>query len=158
MRIWEKLLLALALGFFAGLSYWLQFGLMDEPDARVPGKLRHDPDYYVENFRAVGMDDQGRRQFVIESERLVHYPDDDTGLLDKPHIIQYRLDGSPVHTYAESGWVSANGDEVLLTGKVRMLSAADGKSAGGVMTTDKMRVNLKKRPAPQSTEGSGPQG
>jgi len=31
---------------------------------------RHDPDYYIENFTATGLDKNGKRRFVIEAERI----------------------------------------------------------------------------------------
>jgi len=126
-----------------GLSLWLQFGIIDTPSIAVDEEETHDPDYYIENFTAIGMDDEGNRKYILEAERLVHYPDDDTALLDNPHIIQYEPGQAPRHTYAESGWVSSDGDEVLLTGNVRVIQGQGDEDAGGVMTTDKLKLLLK---------------
>jgi lipopolysaccharide export system protein LptC len=103
----------------------------------------NDPDYYIENFTAVGMDINGERQYVLEAERMVHFPDDDTSLLDKPHVIQYETGRAPTHIYSETGWVSANGDEVILTGNVRVIRGRDSTGSGGVTTTEKLKVVLK---------------
>jgi hypothetical protein len=45
-------------------------------------------------------------------------------------------------TYAESGWVSSNGNEILLTGNVRVIQGQGQQGPGGVMTTEKMRIML----------------
>jgi len=74
---------------------------------------------------------------------MVHFPDDDTSLLDKPHVIQYELGKAPTHIYSETGWVSANGDEVKLTGNVRVIRGRDNTGSGGVTTTDTLNIVLK---------------
>ena len=55
-----------------GVTAWMQSGLLEESeiDGQEQAK-RHDPDYYIENFTAVGMDTEGRRQYVLEAERMV---------------------------------------------------------------------------------------
>jgi lipopolysaccharide export system protein LptC len=89
------------------------------------------------------MDVNGARQYVLEAERMVHFPDDDTALLDKPHVIQYVPERAPTHIYSETGWISSDGDEVILTGNVRVIRGRDSDSSGGVTTTDKLDIVLK---------------
>ncbi len=144
MRYLEKILILGVLALFAALSLWLQIRSQEGTVVTSSAQQRHDPDYYIENFTATGMDERGNREYTLEAERLVHYPDDNTALLDKPHIIQYEPGKAPTHTYAESGWVSPDGDEILLTGKVRVIRGRGQNDGGGVMTTDKLRVRLKK--------------
>lgn len=144
MKILEKISFILLFGVLGLLSMWLQFGIIEKEKVEFDGKERHDPDYYIENFTAVGMDEKGIRRYVLEAERLVHYPDDDTALLDNPHIIQYEDDAPPRHTYSESGWISSDGNEVLLTGNVRVIQNVSGDEDSGqtVLTTEKMRIYL----------------
>lgn len=150
MKILEKILFITLFGVLGLLSTWLQFGIIEQEQVVFDGKQRHDPDYYVENFTAVGMDENGQRRYVLEAERMVHYPDDDTALLDNPHVIKYAEGSPPQHTYSDSGWVSSDGNEVLLTGNVRVIQYTVGeKDANGgslapknEIITDKMRVYL----------------
>ena len=148
MKILEKISFILLFGVLGLLSIWLQFGLIDREQVVFDGHERHDPDYYIENFTAVGMDEKGVRRYVLEAERLVHYPDDDTALLDNPHIIQYEEGAPPRHTYSESGWISSDGNEVLLTGNVRVIQKVSDKKGSGenTLTTDKMRIYLDNNP------------
>jgi len=149
MKTIEKIIYMTVFACLGLLSVWLQFGIIEQPYVPADGDTRHDPDYYMENFTAVGMDDQGRRKYILEAERMVHYPDDDTALLDNPHIVQFRPGQAPQHSYSESGWMSSDGNEILLTGNVRVIQGrapegaegGDG-SGGGVMTTEKLRVLL----------------
>lgn len=148
MKLLEKIVYITVFACLGLLSVWLQFGIIEQPIEKFDGDERHDPDYYMENFTAVGMDKEGRRKYVVEAERMVHYPDDDTALLDNPHIIQYKPDVAPRHSYSESGWMGSDGNEILLTGDVRVIQgrAPEGSraqnSGGGVLTTDKLRVLL----------------
>lgn len=150
MKFLEKIVYMTVFACLGLLSVWLQFGFMEQPVKSFNGNERHDPDYYMENFTAVGMDKTGRRKYIVEAERMVHYPDDDTALLDNPHIIQYKPGVAPRHSYSESGWMSSNGNEVLLTGNVRVIQgkAPDGSTVknngGGVLTTEKLRILLDK--------------
>jgi len=128
----------------AAFSLWLQFVVLeDKPEVEVEDDEK--PDYYVENFVAIGMDDQGNRRYMLEGDRMVNYPHDDTAVLDNPHVVQYEPGAAPRHTYADSGWVGPDGNEVLLTGNVRVIQGKgpDGGSVGGVQTSERMRIRLK---------------
>lgn len=140
----ERIIIFTIVGVLAGVTAWMQSDLLEETtDQQQMATESHDPDYYIENFYAVGMDTDGNRQYVLEAERLVHFPDDDTALLDKPHVIQYEPDRAPTHIYSETGWISANGDEVILTGNVRVIRGRDSTGSGGVTTTEKLNIVLK---------------
>lgn len=150
MKTLEKILYMTAFAVLGLLSIWLQFGIIEPPVKKFDGDSRHDPDYYIENFTAIGMDKEGRRKYILEAERMVHYPDDDTALLDNPHIVQYEPGAAPRHTYSDSGWMSSDGNEILLTGNVRVIQgkAAPGSDqenpGGGVLTTEKLKILLDK--------------
>lgn len=124
------------------LSLWLQFVLLNPGEKSEEAKLTHDPDYYVENFTATGMDPDGIK-YVLEAERLVHYPDDGSSLLDNPHVIQYESEQAPRHIYAESGWLSGDGKDILLTENVRVIQGKGDINAGGITTTRKLKLRLK---------------
>lgn len=140
----ERIVIFSAIIALVGFTAWMQSDLLGEPATKEEIITKsHDPDYYIENFTAVGMDTDGNRQYLLEADRMVHFPDDDTSLLDKPHIIQYVHGGAPTHIYSETGWVSADGDEVKLTGNVRVIRGSDSTGSGGVTTTDTLNLVLK---------------
>ena len=140
----ERIIIFTIVIVLGGITAWMQMSFLEEStNAELILAESNDPDYYIENFTAVGMDINGERQYVLEAERMVHFPDDDTSLLDKPHVIQYETGRAPTHIYSETGWVSANGDEVILTGNVRVIRGRDSTGSGGVTTTEKLKVVLK---------------
>ena len=132
------------LGMIGLLGIWLQTLLVEEEPEEQNYNQRHDPDYYVENFTATGLDKNGQRRFVIEAERMAHFPDDDTALLDMPHIIEYEEGFAPRHTYSDSGWMNSTGDEILMTGNVRVVVEADSRGPGGTMKSKRLRILLDK--------------
>ena len=140
----ENLLYICILGLVGLFGLFLQDSMLDEEQQVQDFKSRHDPDYYIENFTATGLDKNGDRKFVIEAERMAHFPDDDTALLDNPHVVEYRKGYAPKHTYADSGWMSSSGDEILLTGNVKIVIEADATGPGGEMRAKKMRILLDK--------------
>lgn len=142
MKLLERLLYIAVFAVLGLLSLWLQYGIIEEQPIAEDTPERHDPDYYIENFTAVGMDKDGRRRYILEAERMVHYPDDDTALLDSPHIVQFAPGVAPQHTYSESGWMSSDGNEILLTGNVRVIRGRGRDGGGGIMTTEKLRILL----------------
>ena len=144
MKQLETLLYIAILGLVGLFGIYLQNSLMEDAPAEQNFKTRHDPDYYIENFTATGLDKNGQRRFVIEAERMAHFPDDDTALLDKPHVIEYEVGFAPRHTYSDEGWMNSTGDEILLTGNVRIVVEADSRGPGGTMKAKRMRIILDK--------------
>lgn len=144
MKQLETLLYISILGLIGLGGIYLQTSLVtDEPELQ-DFQNRHDPDYYIENFVATGLDKNGQRRFVIKASRMAHFPDDDTALFDNPHIVQYEEGFAPRHTYADSGWMNSSGDEILMTGNVKVVVEADSRGPGGTITSKRMRVLLDK--------------
>lgn len=144
MKQVESLLYISILGLVGLFGIMLQNSLLQEEPEEQNYNQRHDPDYYIENFTATGLDKNGQRRFVIEAERMAHFPDDDTALLDNPHVVEYEVGFAPRHTYADSGWMNSTGDEILLTGNVRVVIEADSRGPGGEMKAKRMRILLDK--------------
>jgi lipopolysaccharide export system protein LptC len=146
LRLLEKLLLLTVFLAFAALTAWLE-RRPETPMAeeQSEGRRDNDPDYYMENFVATGLDSQGR-QYIMEGVRMLHFPIDDTSLVEQPHIIQYTEEAGPRHVYAETGLISADGTEVLLRGNVKVIESRSENQPGNVTTTERMRVKLKDKP------------
>ena len=115
-RHWLPLFPLLAL---LGLAYWLnQQALTDRftPEKRV----RHDPDVIVENFSAVSLDTSGSPHFVISADRMQHFPDDDSTLLNAPRITMYSTNHQAINATALTGAISGKGQEVTLLDGVEL--------------------------------------
>lgn len=144
MNVAEKSILTAVFVALAGLSIWLQSGLLEPERTQLAEPADNEPDYYIEKFTATGIDTAGRR-YVVEADRMVHFPVDDTALLDNPHVIQYEENVPPRHVYADSGWMSSNGEEILMTGSVRVIQGKGNLATGGITTTDKMKIRLRQK-------------
>ena len=137
----ERLVLIGVLGAMAGLGIWMQVNLLEPAENKVAAPLTNEPDYYIQNFTATGRDEAGVI-YVLKAERLAHFPIDNTALLDKPHLVQYQ-EGKPARqTTSESGWMSGDGSEVLLTGNVEVTQFRTDADPGSVTRTQRLSVRL----------------
>ncbi len=78
----------------------------------------HTPDYYLEDFGVTNMNAQGQPDKYLTAERMVHYPDDDSTELTHPKMVIYDGDRPPWKVISESGWISGDGELLLLHGEV----------------------------------------
>ncbi len=142
-RYLERAVLLGVLGAMAGLGIWLQVSLL-EPATDKPAPVpSHEPDYYVQQFTATGRDEVGVI-YVLKAHRLVHFPDDNTSLLDNPQLVQYRA-GKPIRqTTSDSGWLSGDGKEVQLKGHVEVTQYRREGDPGSVTRTERLTVQLER--------------
>jgi len=140
----ESFLFIAILGTVGLFGIWLQNLVLEDEEEVVHTEKRHDPDYYIENFTATGLDKNGARRFVIKAKRFAHFPHDDTALLDFPEITQFQEGLAPRHTYADSGWMNSTGDEIIMTDNVRVVVESTEDSAGGTIKTKRLRILLTK--------------
>lgn len=137
----NRITLVAALAILAAVSWWLTDSGADRNAVRN-GKARHEPDYFIENFTAATMDAQGRRKHELSAVRLVHYPDDDSVELDRPHLVQYAPGEPPVHTVADRGYSTSDNKTILMRGNVRVTRGAFGGRPSGEVSTHEMQVLL----------------
>ena len=124
------------------LSAWLQFGLLNTPVSELTKEEKNAKDYYIENFVSTGMDALGKK-YELQADRLVHFPYGDRALLDNPHIVQYDLNQTPRHIYADSGWLYNQTSKILLTGNVRVIQSQT-EASGGISMGERMVIILDK--------------
>ncbi len=117
MKIRQTLTIA-ALILIAIVTGWL--AKPGKPPERRDEQARHDPDYYMENATLTTMNPLGRRHQVLRAETLVHYPDDDSTDLGKPHLSVHNPGKPPWEIISETGWVSSDAEEVHLLGPVEI--------------------------------------
>lgn len=117
----------LALVVLASVSFWLEHSVqVDAPGAK---SLRHDPDFWVENFTVRRYDTSGRLQNTLQAKRMTHYLDEDDTTVEAPRITYH--DAPPTHLSADSGLISADGKEISFVGNTRLIR----DSAKGAMPT-----------------------
>lgn len=133
---WSPVLL---LGGLAALTYWLD-SQVQPPAPRRDGSQRHDPELYVENFRAVELDARGLPKQLVAGKRAVHFGDDQTTEIVEPLLAQTEAGKPAVRITAARGKLSGDRKDVWFTGNVRASREAGPTSpgsdpAGPVMVT-----------------------
>ena len=101
---------------------------------------RHDPDLIVENFSARKFGEDGRTLYTLAARKMVHYPDDDSALLDRIGFEAYEPRQPKVTIASDRGRLLEGGDKVWFEGNVVVVREADGKYEASKLTTDKLLV------------------
>lgn len=129
----------------AGASIWLKKDASDETEtaADKKAKQRHVADYYMDNFEMTTMDDKGRPSSLLISDKMLHYPDDDSTELNKPNMTLYREDSKPWVITADRGWVAADNKLVLLSGNVIIDRHSGPSNVPVKLFTSRLRIHPK---------------
>jgi lipopolysaccharide export system protein LptC len=122
----------------AALTFWLDRMVQLSPGASQAAS-RHDPDYMVDQLKAARTDEAGKVVYTLDSERMVHYPDDDTTHLTAPRFVSLRSQ-APVTITAREGLVSSNGDNVYFKEDVKVTRAPYADRSEMVMRTTFLHV------------------
>lgn len=133
---WSPLIVVAVL---AALTFWLDRVVQIAPWVDTRG-FAHDPDYIVENFKAMAFDRLGRPWHQLEAKRMTHYMDDDTTRLDHPLYTQYSPELPPVTVRSQRALVTPDGSHVYFLDDVRMVRAADGGRAAMALSTEYLQV------------------
>lgn len=146
---WSPVLL---LGALAALTYWLDAQVQPAP-ARRDGSTRHDPDLFLQDFKAMTFDDQGKPREALSAARAEHFPDDDSAELSAPKLSLTET-GKPTLTItADRGRIAGDRNQGDFTGHVRVerdagpASPANGEPGSGPMTltTESLHVTAKEQ-------------
>jgi lipopolysaccharide export system protein LptC len=89
----------------------------------------HDPDYIVEHFDALAFDIEGKPHQRLTAARMLHFMDDDTTVLDMPHLRLFDP-RTPVSVTAKRALLSADGRQVYFLDQVH----AERPSGNGLPT------------------------
>jgi len=111
---WAAVLVLLVL--VAGSAWVLQ--AVDTAPGGASAHLPHTPDFYMERFTTTTMNSRGEPTRRLEAQAMHHFPDTNTNELEQPYLVLYNEGGQPWHVRSERGWVSENGDVILLLGEV----------------------------------------
>lgn len=114
-------LVLLAAAAISGWSVWTH-----RPGRESAPVANARSDYLLHDFELVALDKQGNESFTLRAPQLARHPGDQTMTLATPLFLLPVSDGNGSNGYWEvrsrQGWVSAEGDEVRLTGDVNATS------------------------------------
>ncbi len=131
---WSPVLL---LGGLAALTYWLD-SQVQPPVPRRDGSERHDPDLFIEGFRAVTLDPQGRPVQMIAGKSARHFGDDQTTEFEAPMLSLTEAGKPAFRVTAAHGKLTGDRKDVFFTGSVRAIReggpATQGETPAGPVT------------------------
>lgn len=114
------IIISVLLLIVSGWSWWIS----EQPDEnRAAGDESapdHTVDYYVRNFSVTTMTPEGQPARRLNADLMQHYLEDDTTKLDNPFLKIYNQGMPGWDVTAESGWISGDGELVLLSGEVEI--------------------------------------
>lgn len=134
----SRLLPLLALALLAAATFWLEhITRSDEP--RADARLRHDPDFIIDNFSIRRYDIHGQLQHTLSARQMRHFPDDDSSEVDQPSII-YQARTPTLELTARQALISADGEEVHLKQEVLLVREASFQRPALHAMTEELRV------------------
>ena len=134
------LILALLISAAAG-SAWLLNWLSADP-GRGPATDARAPDYYMEDFSTLTMNQDGKPKNRLSADYLAHYPHNDSTELVRPRMEIFREDELPLYIDAEKGRLAGDDDTILLYGIVKMWEYDDTGSPVLEVSTSHVKVLL----------------
>lgn len=120
--------------FMAVITFWINL-TVEEQGPKIDGSNRHDPDYTMNNFVTTQTDTTGKLRYVLAAAEMLHYPDDDSTVLQRPRYTQFTINKPYTQIEALRGYVSSNGEEIELVDNVKVVRQAfEGKGEMQVLT------------------------
>jgi len=118
----------------AAMTFWLSRVIQT---GNPQGMARHDPDYIVDRFTVRRFDTNGQLQHTFAADKMLHYPDDNTTEVSRPHVSY--LQRPPTEIFARAALVSQDGKQIDLIDEVRVVRHNEN-SQGSVMETSRLSV------------------
>jgi lipopolysaccharide export system protein LptC len=127
------------LALLVGLTWWLD-QLVQPGAVRGGGATRHDPDLIVDNFSARAFGEDGRTHYTLVARKMVHYPDDNSALLERLNFEAYEPRQPRATISSDRGRLLEGGDKVWFEGNVVIVRDADQRFESSRLTTDRLLV------------------
>lgn len=104
------------------LSFWIERSVHGTGEDGQPGSV--EPEGIMENFEAMRTDPSGQPQYRLSAARLKHYTGNKLTELESPRFVQLDPEAGEVRAAAKLATISADGEEVDLSGDVVVERAA----------------------------------
>lgn len=109
----------LVLGMLAAFSFWLERTTRSEGGGPDPN-LRHDPDFWVEEFTLRRYNLDGSIQHTLKASRMTHFADDESTEVTEPRVAYFRNEATTTLT-ARRAWLDKEGKHVRLRDEVHVV-------------------------------------
>lgn len=136
-----KYLGKISLALLAAGSWWLAFVQEPEPESRVE-KPSHKVDYFLKDFDSLNMTLSGEAKQRIQAKYMQHFIDDDSTELTEPRMTMYSPDKPELNIKSETGYISSDGELILLNGAVNIKRDALKSIAPMEIDTHNLRIQM----------------
>lgn len=107
-------------------SWWLAERLTPKDESAPKSADNSQVDYYSKNIRRTVLTPEGVPKEILLAEVMTHYKDDNRTEMENPVMVLYKKDGEPWVIRSERSTSLAEGQAVLLRGKV-LITRKDSK-------------------------------
>lgn len=118
---WERFLLyfpLIVMSLFASGTYWLVRTTPPSATATPPHAVRHEVDYFLNDFSVKTFDAAGRVRTELRGTKAQHFADSEWLEVEKIELRRFDEQGQLTIASAEKGLVNER-EQIILTGKVR---------------------------------------
>ncbi len=136
-----KYLSVLTLSLLALGTWWLAFTQEPELDTSQV-KSGNKIDYYLKTFDSYSMTLEGNKKQRVRAAFMQHFIDDDNTEMTEPVITMYSPEKPNLHIMSETGFISSDGELMLLNGAVNIRREALKDVAAIEVDTHNLRVQL----------------
>lgn len=129
---WDRSLLyfpLVSMGVLALGTYWLVRSTPPSGGAVVQRAVRHEPDYFMENFSVRTFDATGRVRTEVVGAKARHYPDTLWLEIDNIRVRSFDERGRMTTATAQRGLANEDSSEVQLIGQAVVVREADPGAA-----------------------------
>ena len=125
-------------------TFWL-VELMNQSGQQMQAdRHRNEPDYIIERFSFVRMNQAGQPSYIISGDKLTHLPLDDSSDIELPVVrsLAGKEPGQqpPMQMHAARGRVDQNNSRVRLDGDVNVEGSASAASRAMQLKTESLTV------------------
>lgn len=118
-RVPALLTLALVV-LLAGGSYWALEVTRRSNEPTTERAQRTEPDYIIDQFSYVAVARDGKAEYVVEGERLMHDPVTDASLVQRPRVRSYAPDRAPMTLRSRTAHINSDHSEIRLHDDVHL--------------------------------------
>jgi len=128
--------------FFLVLGSWFMADFFEPEEAGEVLVVDNSPDYFSTGYYKKEMAGNGLVKNELIADKMTHYSDDKTTHLKSPVMTLHNSDMPPWIIQSEAGILAADGDNLLLKGKVFISREAMEKRKSLNIKTSNLRVKL----------------
>ncbi|WMW81255.1 LPS export ABC transporter periplasmic protein LptC [Undibacterium cyanobacteriorum] len=137
IRIWLSVVL---LGLVMLGGFWIyEVMRRNSEDSANSGRVRTEPDYFVEHFNFVRISQSGNTNYRVTGQKLTHFPQEDEFEIQQPRIVGIDQEKTPMNIRADRAIVKQKVQEKdggLIEDQIHLLDNVEVVRAGSATVVE----------------------